>query len=305
MVQVPSSGGTGSVNYFHPDHLGSTSVLTDGQGVQEQDVGYVPYGDTFRNTGTADVAYKYTGKEQDPSTGLYFYEARYYDPILGRFISADTLVPEPGNPQTLNRYAYALNNPLVYTDPTGHFAAHCPSLDSSFCGGPRQPGGRFGALFADQLFDLPSFPTFSNFSPAGSLHNNSPFTFGGRGGFVSTSLPTFGGSNLGFPLPAFSSTIRETQFSLGIGGTIGTQAFPLVGFPGLFIHGEFNIGLAIDVRDLLNTRIFISGQISPMFGVGAIVSMGGHVGFGASNQLTSSGFSSSTSSGWKEEEGLV
>jgi len=58
-----------------------------------------------------------------------FYNARYYDPVpsaalrarLGRFISADTLVPNPGNPQALNRYAYVTNNPLKYTDPSGHW----------------------------------------------------------------------------------------------------------------------------------------------------------------------------------------
>jgi len=53
--------------------------------------------------------------------GLYDYRARYYDPVLGRFISADTVVPEPGNPQALNRYAYVYNNPVRYTDPSGHW----------------------------------------------------------------------------------------------------------------------------------------------------------------------------------------
>jgi len=53
---------------------------------------------------------------------LYFYDARSYDPSLGRFIQADTLVPSPANPQSLNRYAYTLNNPLRYTDPTGHYS---------------------------------------------------------------------------------------------------------------------------------------------------------------------------------------
>ena len=48
------------------------------------------------------------------------YRARYYHPALGRFISADTIVPSPGDPQALNRYAYVQNNPLKYTDPTGH-----------------------------------------------------------------------------------------------------------------------------------------------------------------------------------------
>ncbi len=52
---------------------------------------------------------------------MYDYRARFYDPALGRFISADPLVPEPGNPQGLNRYAYVTNNPLRYTDPSRHW----------------------------------------------------------------------------------------------------------------------------------------------------------------------------------------
>jgi hypothetical protein len=49
------------------------------------------------------------------------FKARAYSPLLGRFISADTLIPEPGNPQAFNRYSYSLSNPLNYTDPSGHF----------------------------------------------------------------------------------------------------------------------------------------------------------------------------------------
>ena len=52
--------------------------------------------------------------------GLYYYGARYYDPALGRFIQPDSIVPSPANSQALNRYAYVYNNPLRYTDPTGH-----------------------------------------------------------------------------------------------------------------------------------------------------------------------------------------
>ena len=113
--------GSGSTSYFHGDHLGSTSVLTDGNGTAEEHNSYLPYGDIHTHTGTTDVAYKYTGQERDASTGVYFYNARYYDPVLGRFLSPDTYVQNPGDPQTLNRYAYARNNPVRYTDPSGHF----------------------------------------------------------------------------------------------------------------------------------------------------------------------------------------
>ncbi len=126
--------GSGSTSYFHSDHLGSTSVLTDSNGVSEQDVAYYPYGDTRSNTGTADVPYKYTGKEQDDSTGLYFYEGRYYDPVLGRFISPDTIVPDPLDPQALNRYSYVLNNPLRYIDPSGQMAIGAGGSFGGFTG---------------------------------------------------------------------------------------------------------------------------------------------------------------------------
>jgi RHS repeat-associated protein len=106
------------VTYIHGDHLRSTSVTS---GAQTGNTQYFPYGAT--RSGAVSTAYKFTGQRLDDSTGLYYYGARYYDPALGRFIQADTIVPEPGNPQALNRYSYVLNNPLKYTDPTGHMEA--------------------------------------------------------------------------------------------------------------------------------------------------------------------------------------
>ncbi len=63
---------------------------------------------------------QYTGQRNEIGLGLYDYNARYYDPLLGRFLSADSIVPSPANPQSLNRYSYVLNSPLRYTDPSGH-----------------------------------------------------------------------------------------------------------------------------------------------------------------------------------------
>ncbi len=70
--------------------------------------------------GTTPTTYRYTGQRQEAALGLYFYNARWYDPALGRFTQPDTIVPEPGNPQSLNRFAYVRNNPLRYVDPSGH-----------------------------------------------------------------------------------------------------------------------------------------------------------------------------------------
>jgi len=100
--------------------LGSSNVLTDATGALVELAEYTPYGSVAVNTGSVDVAHKFTGQRLDTSTSLYFYHARYYDPKLGRFISPDTIVQAPGDPQTLNRYSYARNNPVKYVDPSGY-----------------------------------------------------------------------------------------------------------------------------------------------------------------------------------------
>ncbi len=107
---------TGSgVTYLHSDHLGSTSA-TSGASAGTQV--YYPYGGM--RSGTLPTDYGFTGQKLDASDGLMYYGARYYDAALGRFISADTIVPNIYNPQDLNKYSYVRNNPLKYTDPTGH-----------------------------------------------------------------------------------------------------------------------------------------------------------------------------------------
>jgi len=114
--------GSAEVYYYLSDHLGSTTVFTDRNGAPLQDLAYFPYGSIRVSTGSVDVHHKFTGQEFDEEIGLHYYGARYYDPALAHFISPDTIEPDRANPQTLNRYAYALNNPVKYIDPTGHFA---------------------------------------------------------------------------------------------------------------------------------------------------------------------------------------
>ncbi len=110
------------IYFYHPDHLGSTNLVTDESGQVVQQIEYTPYGKVVTNVTTTsyDAAHKFTGQRADAATGLYFYHARYYNPQLGRFIQPDTIVPSAGDPQALNRYSYVRNNPLKYTDPTGH-----------------------------------------------------------------------------------------------------------------------------------------------------------------------------------------
>lgn len=125
--RIATVADNGTVHYWHVDHLGSSSVITNGTGARVETITYYPYGEVRTDTpGTpVNVPYKYTGQERDGSTGLYYYEARYYDPTLARFISADTIIPSMLDPQALNRYTYAMNNPMYYTDPSGHCAIFC------------------------------------------------------------------------------------------------------------------------------------------------------------------------------------
>jgi RHS repeat-associated protein len=128
MVRYYSAGGqrvamrvgSSTVYYLVTDHLGSTAITANNSGTRTAELRYKAWGETRYTYGTTPTAYKFTGQRLDDSTGLYYYGARYYDAALGRFVQADTVVPEPGNPQALNRYSYVANNPLRYTDPSGH-----------------------------------------------------------------------------------------------------------------------------------------------------------------------------------------
>jgi RHS repeat-associated protein len=118
-------------SYLHNDHLGSASVATDGAQTKTQQE-YDPWG-KVRSGGISQTSINYTGQRLD-GTGLLYYHARLYDPNLGRFVSADSIVPGadalamgaggtgggPANPQSLNRYSYVNNNPVKNTDPSGH-----------------------------------------------------------------------------------------------------------------------------------------------------------------------------------------
>jgi len=120
-----------TVEYMLGDHLGSTSITTDTNGEQVSEMRYKPWGETRytstdapANTSPAYelVKYQFTGQySYDVEFGLKFYNARWLDSTTGRFVQADTMIPHPYNSNAYDRFSYVYNNPLVYTDPTGHF----------------------------------------------------------------------------------------------------------------------------------------------------------------------------------------
>src|SRR3990172_6528553 len=92
---------------------------------------FYPYGESRLVSGTMPTDKLFTGQRAIDDLGIYNYGARFYSPKLGRFLSADTIVPSFANPQSFNRYSYVLNNPLKYTDPTGHCSMGGHWLDDS------------------------------------------------------------------------------------------------------------------------------------------------------------------------------
>jgi len=135
-LRLAAKDSTGATRFYHTDHLGSSNVITDKTGAIVEVAEYTPYGSLSRREGSANVPQKFTGQRLDASTGLYFFNARYYDPTLGRFTQPDPFVQAPANPQTLNRYSYVLNNPLRYIDPSGYFFQFLiPILIAAFVGG--------------------------------------------------------------------------------------------------------------------------------------------------------------------------
>ncbi|MBI2183589.1 MAG: RHS repeat-associated core domain-containing protein [Thaumarchaeota archaeon] len=109
----------GSLTYYHQDSLGSTRLTTSASKLQLFASNYKPFGPQHNANSTEKI--KYTGKWEDSPTKLYYFGASYYDPEIGRFTTQDP-VCSCAEPSTLNRYVYANDNPLKFTDPTGLLA---------------------------------------------------------------------------------------------------------------------------------------------------------------------------------------
>jgi RHS repeat-associated protein len=119
---MPTTG----LNWLFGDHLGSTSLAanSDGSLLPNGEQRYKPWGEKRFPTGDSAIptSFQFTGQRNESTLGLYFYNSRWFDPALGRFIQADPIVPNPLNSQSLDRYAYVINNPVRYTDQSGNCA---------------------------------------------------------------------------------------------------------------------------------------------------------------------------------------
>jgi RHS repeat-associated protein len=125
-----TSGGGGNITngndnpeiyqyYYHSDHLGSSSFITNLDGEVAQHIEYVPFGEVFveERNNTWSTPYKFNGKQLDEETGFYYYGARYMDSRTSLWISVDEMAEKYAN---VSGYAYCLNNPIILNDPDGN-----------------------------------------------------------------------------------------------------------------------------------------------------------------------------------------
>jgi len=111
----------GATYYYHADALGSTWRITDASKNIVLSTSYEPFGRSWGTTGSlaSTERYRFLGERNDTESGLVYLRARQYDPKVGRFVAADPVLGHLRAPQTQNRYAYAVNNPGRFSDPTG------------------------------------------------------------------------------------------------------------------------------------------------------------------------------------------
>jgi RHS repeat-associated protein len=145
--QFASGNATGSAqtHFIHPDHLGSTDVVTDSTGAVSQNLSYYPYGATRISTGKNATKRQYIGQFTDDSA-LSYLNARYYDGSRGQFLSQDPVFlgdPRQQNlqdPQSLNAYSYSDDNPITKKDPLGKYVDISGSITAPNIFEPTLPG---------------------------------------------------------------------------------------------------------------------------------------------------------------------
>jgi RHS repeat-associated protein len=217
-------------------HVGSTSLTTDEAGEVVARVLYYPYGETRYEEGNLQTDYQYTGQRKDSYTQLIEMGARWYDAQIGRWISADTIIPDLANPQSLDRFAYVLGNPLRYVDPTGRMTEY--NCADGYC------RGRASGSSATTTVDEPPPPSPSIVDTQETTNSGwwmLPSSFGGYWTILTAGgdLIVGDGGSIGTAVVCnwrsgeLSWTTEGSVYGR-VGtpdvGTIGTSAGPLLGY---------------------------------------------------------------------------
>ncbi|MDH3976847.1 MAG: hypothetical protein OEV42_21510, partial [Deltaproteobacteria bacterium] len=186
-----------AVYYYHTDHLGSSNIITDAVGDTYEHMEYFPYGEAWVEETKSEVyfPYKFTGKELDPETGMYYFGARYYEPRISVWVSADPVLsrylPEDGtnalgligmggvyNAVNLSLYAYTHQNPIKLVDPDGNSATHKLGHDGEYAAFKEALGRKEIPLSAPGRKGGADFITFDEESKTLKYYDNKAYTTG-------------------------------------------------------------------------------------------------------------------------------
>jgi RHS repeat-associated protein len=138
-IRVSGDPENSGLFYYHGDHLNSATFLTKPDGSKKSGTTrfYTPFGETRLGGSNGITDRGFTSHFHEDYIKLVYMQARWFDPAIGRFLSPDPIVPDPTNPQSLNRFSYVVNRPLVFWDPSGH--NYCPDPDEPCDPGPNTP----------------------------------------------------------------------------------------------------------------------------------------------------------------------
>jgi len=296
----------GTLSYLLGDHLGSSSVTTDANGVQTASALYKAFGETRYTLGNLGTDYKFTGQRLQAELGIYWFQSRWMDPSLGRFTSPDTIVPtSTQGTQAWDRYGFVNNNPVRYTDPTGHMMTQgdggcsnpingrCPAIYTINAGGvtpaskPSVQGGTNDgspATWLDGVTELlgitnSTLPIFAppsphpvdilytyTVNPDGSIAPIVVTVNNHHGGSAVTLLQVvIGLEDKTMPPPPFSVSVPEGDYIFDVSGVIV--------YPGEIEHVVIaNNGASMPFYSMpirRNTQITITSVIGGAFDCGA------------------------------------
>ncbi|PSK80959.1 RHS repeat-associated protein [Prolixibacter denitrificans] len=243
--------------YYHPDHLGSSSYITDASGEVYQHDEYFPFGETFveERTDAEYTSYLFNGKELDQETGLYYYGARYYDPRISMWYGVDPMADKyPG----VSPFDYCLNNPILLIDPNGNDPNDVLSKAFSYIGTLYEYGGknpnvsavgmadRTNSLFLVHMRNDITEPIFNAISSGNYEKVNEIYKSYGYGDIIGKS--SIGIDCSGLAGQAFNSDPDKLMknFNLAKQGATGMAiAFESEGKNGVFanglLHNDFNL----------------------------------------------------------------
>ncbi len=268
LTAIPSQADE-TIAYIHWDALGSPVAATDEAGNVVWRESYRPYGQRIDNEPAADANSRwYTGHPQDADTGLVYAGARYYDPVVGRFLAQDPVEFQEDNLHSFNRYAYGANNPYKYIDPDGRVnvcasAAVAATRSSATCGGGFAGGGSLGG--APRV----SLPSGSTGAPRGAPVGSG--TLGAGKGPHGGGKPDFVVSRDGAVVPNSPKTARQSLEKAGsrgkkISNPSGTETGSVHNIPDMKMDVRIMDGGPVHPPRVVTTRQGTRQPVNPSDG---------------------------------------